>query len=159
LSGLSTQSTRGTRRLRSSRIAASSAASSVFCGLRETPEFHERGAPRVTAAAEPDTAIRIIPPVTPFPHESQQLPLAHYRVFKGETRELGLLGRILEAALTNQPFVDVVVVLEFERTERVRDVLDRVREGMREVIQRIQAPRVPLAIMMRVPNPAGSGHA
>jgi hypothetical protein len=44
-------------------------------------------------------------------------------------------------------------LLSLNGEQAVRDVLDRVREGMREVIQRIQAPRVTLAIMMRVPNP------
>ena len=76
---------------------------------------------------------------------SQQLALAEHRVVELEARELGLLGRPLEAGFVDQPVVDVVVVLELERAERVRDALDGVGQTVREVVERIQAPRVAAA--------------
>ena len=77
----------------------------------------------------------------PFVHEPEQLPLAQHRVVELEPGELGLLRRPLEARLAHEPVVELAVVLELERAERVRDALDRVGQPVGEVVQRIQAPR------------------
>ena len=45
------------------------------------------------------------------------------------------------------------MILELERAERVRDAFERVRRRMREVVHRVDAPRVAGAVMMRVPDP------
>ena len=45
------------------------------------------------------------------------------------------------------------MVLEFERAKRMRDPLQRVRDRMRVVVQRIDAPLVAGAVVRRVPDP------
>ena len=45
------------------------------------------------------------------------------------------------------------MILELERAERVRDVLDRVRRRVREVVHRIDAPGVAGPVVMRAPDP------
>ena len=45
------------------------------------------------------------------------------------------------------------MILELQRAERMRDVLDRVRRRVREVVHRIDAPRVAGAVVVRVPDP------
>ena len=44
------------------------------------------------------------------------------------------------------------MVLELERAERVRDALDRVRDGVRVVVHRVDAPRVAGAVVGGVPD-------
>src|SRR5690606_28560442 len=50
----------------------------------------------------------------------------------------------------DDPVVQLAVVLELERTDRVRDALERVLETMGEVVHRIDAPLVVSAVMMSV---------
>ena len=45
------------------------------------------------------------------------------------------------------------MILELERAERVRDALERVRQRVREVVHRIDAPRVAGPVVRRVPDP------
>jgi len=61
-----------------------------------------------------------------FVHEAKKLSFAQHRVVELEARELRLLGRALEATFVHEPTIDVVVVLELERAQRVRDAFDRV---------------------------------
>ena len=44
------------------------------------------------------------------------------------------------------------MILELERAERVRDALERVRRRVREVVHRIDAPRVAGAVVVRAPD-------
>ena len=158
MSGFVTHITRGTRMLRSSRTACSNVASSVRCGLRDTPAVsaNARSPSGVTPRRRMPQIVGMRgsshPLTMPVVHETQQLSLAQHRVVELEPRELRLLRRTLEAALAHEPLVDVVVVLELERAERVRDALDRVGQRMSKVVQRIQTPRVALPVVMRVPN-------
>ena len=139
--------------LRSLRTACSNVASSVRAGLRATPPSRTNVAQRLPASrrdgACPRSSACADRPTRhePFVHEAQQLSLAHHRVVELEARELRLLRRTLEPALADEPLVDVVVVLELERAERVRDPLDRVGQRVREVVQRIEAPRVALPVV------------
>ena len=49
------------------------------------------------------------------------------------------------------------MILELERAERMRDPLDGVGERMREIVHRVNAPRVAGAVVRRVPNPIKRG--
>ena len=50
----------------------------------------------------------------------------------------------------DDPVVELAVALELERADRVRDALERVLEAVREVVERVDAPRVAGAVVMRV---------
>ena len=45
------------------------------------------------------------------------------------------------------------MILELERAERMRDALERVRQRVREVVHRVDAPGVAGAVMRRVADP------
>jgi hypothetical protein len=45
------------------------------------------------------------------------------------------------------------MILELERAQRVRDVLDRIGRRVSKVVHRVDAPRVAGPVMMRAPNP------
>ena len=88
-------------------------------------------------------------------HQLQKLALAHHRVVQIQPRELdllrpGVLERVAEFA--DEPVVQRPVILELERAQRVRDALNRVRQRMREVVHRIDAPRVAGPMMRGVPD-------
>ena len=94
-----------------------------------------------------------------------QLSLREHDVAQVEPRELDLLrqrplqeagplhavvsGPVLGEALV-EPFVERPVVLELERAERVRDVLERVRNAVRPVVGGIDAPVVAGAVVRGV---------
>ncbi len=74
-------------------------------------------------------------------------------------------GRGSNARLIEKPVVERPVVLELERADRVRHALDRVGVAVREVVHRVDAPRVarPVVVLARAcgtsPGRAGSGWA
>ncbi len=97
----------------------------------------------------------IIPSLNmPLLDEPQQLALAHHGVIQVEPskfvlpRTFRLLLR-LQTMLEN-PVVNLAIVLELKRAERMRNAFDRVFERVREVVHRIDAPVVARAVMMRV---------
>ena len=55
-------------------------------------------------------------------------------------------------AVVEHPVVELAVVVELHRADRVRDVLEGVLEAVREVVQGVDAPRVALPEVMRVAN-------
>ena len=67
--------------------------------------------------------------------------------------------RLLEADALQDPVVDLTVVGELDRAERVRYAFDRVLQAVRKVVQRIDAPLVALPIMVRVSDPVEHGIA
>ena len=83
---------------------------------------------------------------------SSSLPLAHHRVGEVQPRELDLPRTRRHGQVVDQPVVQRPVILELQRAQRMRDVLERVRRRMREVVHRIDAPRVAGAMVMRVPD-------
>ena len=86
-------------------------------------------------------------------HQLQQLALAHHRVVQVEPRELDLLRPVAVEQVIDQPVVERAVIFELERAERVRDALERIRQRMRVVVHRIDAPGVAGAMMGRVADP------
>ena len=53
----------------------------------------------------------------------------------------------------HQPVVQRTMILELERAERMRDALERIRQRVRVVVHRVDAPRVAGAMVGRVANP------
>ena len=110
---------------------------------------------RVAAAAHPGDGrhARIVPARhRPFLDQREQLALAHHRVGQVQPRELDLPRLRRHRQVGDQPVVERPVILELQRAERVGDLLDRVRRRMREVVHRIDAPRVAGPMMVRAPD-------
>ena len=157
-SGRSTAIARGARRFRSSRTASSSSATSTMFSRFATPiRARTRGSPRACSPRRRRPTIVGIrgssqPRHEPLLHELQQLALAHHRVGEVEAGELDLARLARHRQVVHRPVVERPVILELQRAERVRDVLDGVRDGMRVVVHRVDAPRVARTVVRRVPD-------
>ena len=93
---------------------------------------------------------RIIPACDVFlPYQLKQPALAQHRVSEIEASEFNLL-RMMNIELIEKPVVKRSVIFEFQRTDRMRDSLDRIRLPVGEVVSRINAPFVARAVMRRV---------
>ena len=68
-------------------------------------------------------------------------------------------GRDGTGRLLDEPVVEGPVGLELERADRVRDALDRVGLAVREVVRRVDAPRVARARVRGVHDPVQDGVA
>jgi len=77
-------------------------------------------------------------------NEFTQLAFAGDRPREVEPCKLDLTRPLprLESQCLKQPVIERTVLLELKRTEGMRNALDRVRDRMREVIHRIDAPRI-----------------
>ncbi len=111
-------------------------------------EAADRGHARVVPAAD-----------DPFLHELQQLALAQHRVGEVQARELDLPRAARHRArprrrrhleLCQHPVVQLAVVLELERADRMRDALDPVLERMCPVVHRIVMALVEDAVHHRI---------
>ena len=85
-------------------------------------------------------------------HELGQHALGQHRVGDVEPRELVLPRPRRHRQVVEEPVVERPMILEFERADRMRDVLDRVRLAVREVVARIDSPRVAGARMAGMQN-------
>src|SRR5581483_4189598 len=90
------------------------------------------GARRIAAPPQPREGrhARVVPAVDEAAlDELEQLALADHRVVEVEAGELVLMRpRLRPVHRLEQPVVELAVVLELERAERVRDALDGIRE-------------------------------
>ena len=92
-------------------------------------------------------------------HQFGQHPLRQQGVGQVEAREFVLARLRGHWQLVEQPFVERPVVLEFQRADRVRDALDRVRLAVRIVVARIDRPLVAGARMGGVQDAVEHGVA
>jgi hypothetical protein len=96
---------------------------------------------------------RIVPSVdVTLLHQLQQLAFARHRVGQFRRANSICCGCDGTGRCSNQPVVKRTMIFELERAERMRDVLDCVRRGMREVVHRVDAPVVTGAVMVRAAN-------
>ena len=97
----------------------------------------------------------------PLLDELAQLALARDRIRDVEPRELDLArARILvEAQDFQKPVVERTVILKLQGAQRMRDVFDGVRQRMREVVHRIDAPSISRAMMHGVRDAVDDGIA
>ncbi len=114
------------------------------------------------AAAQPGHGRhpRIVPAVDVLLLDQlQQLALAHHRVVQVETRELVLTrtafarvtarqGGVFDHPVVERPMVDVL-----QRAQRMRDAFDGIRQRVREVVHRIDAPRRSGAMVLGMADP------
>ena len=98
---------------------------------------------RHAAAAQPGERrhARIVPAVdVSSRHQLVQHALRQHRVGQIEPRELVLVRPRRHRQILDEPVVERPVILEFERADRMRDALDRVRLAVRVVVARVDAP-------------------
>ena len=98
-------------------------------GVAAAAQAADGGHSRVVPAAD----------ITAF-DECAQLAFAHDRVVDAEAGELDLTRLCGQRDVVDNPIVQRAVILKFERTQRVRDVLHGVLDGVREVVHRVDAP-------------------
>ena len=84
-----------------------------------------------------------------FLHKLDQLALAEHGVRDVEPIELNLL-RWEDAELLDKPAIEGLMIGKLQRAHGVGDLLDRVRLPVREVVHRIDAPRVARALVSGV---------
>ena len=159
LIGSRTAKRRGAVRLRTSRIACSSCADlDDAVRLRHADRRRELADPlgRVAAPAHAGDGRhpRVVPALdVAVRDELAQDALRHHGVGQVEPRELVLVRARRHRQVLDEPVVERPVDLEFERADRVGHALDRVRLAVREVVGRVDAPRVAGARMLGVDDP------
>ena len=94
-----------------------------------------------------------------FLHELAQLALAHDGVGQVQAGELDLTRLLLKAADVHDPVVERAVNLVLQRAQGVRDALERVADGVRKVVHRVDAPLVARAVMRGVLDAVDGGIA
>ena len=82
-----------------------------------------------------------------------QLALAHDGVVYAQARELNLPRPVGHGDVVDHPVVERAVRLELQRAERVGYALERVLNGVREVVHGIDAPLAALAVVLKVAYP------
>src|SRR5262249_17263841 len=82
-------------------------------------------------------------------YQLNKAALAHYRVAEAKTGKLDL-ARMVDTQFLQEPVIERAMDLVFERAERVGDALDGVLQAMRPIVHRIDAPSIPLAMMLRM---------
>ena len=85
-------------------------------------------------------------------HQLQQLALAQHGVGQVESRELDLLRVALDVGVVQHPVVERTVVFELQRAQRVGDALEGVGQTVREVVHRVDAPRIARAMVRDAPD-------
>ncbi len=113
---------------------------------------------RVAAAAQANDGrhARIVPAGDgAIVDQRAQLALGGHDIGQVQAREFVLARHGLpeEAAFgqrLDQPVVERAVILEFQRAQRVRDVFDRIRDRVRVVVHRVDAPGVARAVVVRM---------
>ena len=119
---------------------------------------------RITASPHPRDRrhTRIVPPAhMPLLNELTQLALARDRAREIQTCELDLTRPLprRESQSFEQPVIERAMLLELQRTERVRNALNRIREWMGKVVHRIDAPRIARPMMRHMGNAVDHGIA
>ena len=94
-----------------------------------------------------------------FFHELAQLALAHDGIGQVQAGELDLTGLLLKAADVHHPVIERAVNLVLQRAQGVRDALERVADGVRKVVHRVDAPLVARAVMRGVLDAVDGGVA
>ena len=115
-------------------------------GVAPAAQAAEGGHPGIVPAGDPA-----------FLHQFAELALAHDRVVDAKTSELDLTGMGRQIAMLDDPVVQGTVGLKFQRAQAVGNALQRVLNGMGEVIHGIDAPLVPLTVMVHVVDPVDNG--
>ena len=94
---------------------------------------------------------------SPLLHQPAELALAHDGVVDAETGELDLPGMGGQVAVLDDPVIEGPVGLKLQRAEGVGDALQRILDGVGEVIHGVDAPLVPLAVVVHIVDAVEDG--
>ena len=83
-------------------------------------------------------------------HQLAQIALAHDGVGHVEAGKFALLGKLAAEHVGDDPVIQRAVVLKFQTAQAVGDALQRVLNGVGVVVQRVDAPLVPLTVVVEV---------
>ena len=156
LTGRSTAMTRWAVSFRSSRRQCSRKANSTVEAALLTPLRSEKlrmdagGVAPAAQAAEGGHAGVVPAGDPPSSTKLAQLALAHDGVVDAQPGELDLPGLGGDRAVGDHPVVEGAVVLKLQGAEGVGDALQRVLQGVGEVVHGVDAPLVPLAVVVHV---------
>ncbi|MNL23162.1 hypothetical protein D3C87_1445310 [compost metagenome] len=81
-------------------------------------------------------------------HQQVQLTLGHHGVFQIQTREFVLTRMHRDGDVIQNPIVQTTVVLELQRTQRVRNAFQRIADAVGEVVHRVDAPLVASLVVL-----------
>ncbi len=88
---------------------------------------------------------RIVPAIhDAAPYQIRQVAFGKYGVTEIEAGEFGLAGPRRDRQVVEEPVVQRTMVLEFQGTERMRDMLYGVGLAMSEIVGRVDAPLRPV---------------
>ena len=90
-------------------------------------------------------------------HQPAELPLAHNSVVDTQAGKLDLPGMGGQVAVLDDPVIQGPVGLKLQGTQAVGDTFQGILNGMGEVIHGIDAPLVPLTVMVHVVDPVDNG--
>ena len=95
---------------------------------------------------------RVVPPAhQPLVHQLHQLALAQHRVSQIQPRKFILVRqRARQREALQQPVVERPVHLELQGADAMGHALEVIAQAMREIIQRVNAPRIPRVVMRRM---------
>ena len=79
----------------------------------------------------------------------QQFAFTHHSVGQIQSRELDL-ARMINAKLVAEPIVQRPVIFKLERTDRMRNGLDRIALTVSPIVHRIDAPLIAGSMMVRM---------
>ena len=82
-----------------------------------------------------------------------ELALAGQRILELQPRKLDLDRPRRGFEVVENPVVERAMIFEFERAKRMGDALDRIRQAVGEIVQRVDTPVVAGIVMGDVPNP------
>ena len=71
--------------------------------------------------------------------------------------EFILMGLVLEIYIIHNPIVKRTVIGKLDRTHRMGNALQSVLNGMRKIVKRIYAPRIPLSVVRHMADTENSG--
>src|SRR5204863_4956747 len=77
----------------------------------------------------------------------------HHRISQVKAGEFDLLWMPIDFQFVEDPIVERAMILEFERADRLSDLLYRIGDAMGEIVHRIDAPFITRSVMGSVYNP------
>ncbi len=73
-------------------------------------------------------------------HQLLNIPLSCHHIRQVHFRKFNLPGRRIKLTFPDYPVIKGPVILKFQRTDRMRDLLHRILDGMCKIVHRVDAP-------------------
>ena len=86
-------------------------------------------------------------------HKGAELPLAQHGVVDAKAGKLDLTGMVRDGNVLYDPVIQGPMILKFQGAQGMGDPLQGILDGMGKVVHGVNAPLVPLAVMVHMPDP------